>query len=109
MCGCGNFNNAGTCGINNNPCTIILIIVIFKYLNLLDTECNPNSKNALTLLFLYWLCCNNGVNCNSFLGRNSNNNSCCNNSCCNNDCNSCCNKCCCKKVKCCKPVKCCCC
>ena len=108
MCGFGNNMGAGTCGINNNPCTIILIIVIFKYLNLLDTECNPNSKNALTLLFLYWLCCNNGVNVNSFLG---NNNGCCNNTqsnnCCCNSTPS--NNCCCKKVKCCKPVKCCCC
>lgn len=40
---------------NNNGCTIILIILILKYLGLLDT-CNPSSRNAITLLLLWWLC-----------------------------------------------------
>lgn len=44
------------CGFgNNNGCTIILIIIILKYLGLLDT-CNPSSRNAITLLLLWWLC-----------------------------------------------------
>lgn len=47
MCGCG----------NNNGCTIILIILILKYLGLLDI-CNPSSRNAITLLLLWWLCGN---------------------------------------------------
>ena len=44
------------CG-NNNGCTIILIILILKYLGLLDI-CNPSSRNAITLLLLWWLCGN---------------------------------------------------
>ncbi len=49
MCGCG--NNTGSSG-----CTIILIIVILNFLGLLDTKCNPNAKNAITLLLIWWLC-----------------------------------------------------
>ena len=52
-CGCGNQR------FSFEPCTILLVIAILNNLNLLD-PCNPTSKNALTLLFLYWLCgCNN--------------------------------------------------
>lgn len=67
------------CG-NNNGCTIILIIIILKYLGLLDT-CNPSSRNAITLLLLWWLCgsgnffggnCGNkGNNCGCMIPMNS--------------------------------------
>lgn len=64
MCGCGNQR------FNFEPCTILLVIAILNNLNLLD-PCNPLSKNALTLLFLWWLCgCNSGVG-------NKNNKPCC--------------------------------
>jgi len=64
MCGCGNQR------FNFEPCTILLVIAILNNLNLLD-PCNPLSKNALTLLFLWWLC-----GCNSGAG-NKNNKPCC--------------------------------
>jgi hypothetical protein len=52
----------GGCSNNgwNSQCIIILIIVIFANQGLLDGS--SRSRNALTLLFLYWLCCgfNNG-------------------------------------------------
>ncbi|MEG0308700.1 MAG: hypothetical protein RR891_04320 [Clostridium sp.] len=60
MCGCS--NNQNSC----QPCTIILIIVILANQGLLDGS--PKSKNALTLLFLYWLCGanrGNGSNCST--------------------------------------------
>lgn len=59
------------CG-NNNGCTIILIIIILKYLGLLDT-CNPSSRNAITLLLLWWLCGSGnffGGNCGGNRGNN---------------------------------------
>ncbi|MEG2017206.1 MAG: hypothetical protein RR844_02250 [Clostridium sp.] len=77
MCGCG----------NNNGCTIILIIIILKYLGLLDT-CNPSSRNAITLLLLWWLCgsgnffggncgANKGNNCGGMMPMQMPMNSCC--------------------------------
>lgn len=60
MCGCG----------NNNGCTIILIILILKYLGLLDV-CNPSSRNAITLLLLWWLCGNGKFFANSPYGNNA--------------------------------------
>jgi hypothetical protein len=96
MCGCGNTGNSGWCGFQ--PCTILLLIVILKNQCLLDTECNPSARNALTLIFLFWLCCSGGFGgfggfgCNrgnfGFDG-NSNFNSCC---CCRKPC---CCRCCC--------------
>lgn len=63
----------GGCSNNrcNSQCIIILIIVIFANQGLLDGS--SRSRNALTLLFLYWLCCgfNNGCgnnNCGSMCG-----------------------------------------
>lgn len=58
------------CG-NNNGCTIILIILILKYLGLLDT-CNPSSRNAITLLLLWWLC-GSGFGANAGANNRSNN------------------------------------
>jgi hypothetical protein len=58
-CGCGNQRFC------LEPCTILLVIAILNNLNLLD-PCNPTSRNALTLLFLFWLC---GCGGNRF-GRN---------------------------------------
>lgn len=55
------------CG-NNNGCTIILIILILKFLGLLD-PCNPSSRNAITLLLLWWLC-----GTGNFFGRGRGNN-----------------------------------
>lgn len=57
MFGCGNIGNSG-CGFQ--PCTILLLIVILKNQCLLDTDCNSSARNALTLIFLYWLCCSGG-------------------------------------------------
>lgn len=63
----------GGCSNNrcNSQCIIILIIVIFANQGLLDGS--SRSRNALTLLFLYWLCCgfNNGCgnsNCGLMCG-----------------------------------------
>lgn len=92
MCGCG-FNGRGC-----NWCSIIIIIVIFRYLGLLDTNCNPNSRNAITLLLLWWLC---SGNCGCNMGNSNvnvpvvpyvNNN--CNTGCCSQRV-CCCNSCCC--------------
>ncbi|GAA0123039.1 MAG: hypothetical protein KID00_16255 [Clostridium argentinense] len=57
-CGCGS-GNKGFCF---EPCTIILIILILANQCLLNTrDCEDNSsRNALTLLFLFWLCGCNG-------------------------------------------------
>lgn len=66
MFGCGNNNGFG----NNNGCTIILIILILKFLGLLD-PCNPSSRNAITLLLLWWLC---GSGFGSNFGGNRGNN-----------------------------------
>lgn len=64
------FGNGGFGFGNNNCCTIILIILILKFLGLLDV-CNPNSRNAITLLLLWWLCGSGfGSNCR---GNRSNN------------------------------------
>lgn len=57
MSGCGNIGNSGFC---SSPCIIILLIVILKNQCLLDTECNSSARNALTLVFLFWLCCSCG-------------------------------------------------
>lgn len=56
MCGCNNQR------FNLEPCTILLVIAILNNLGLLDTSCNPVAKNALTLLFLWWLCGRNSGN-----------------------------------------------
>lgn len=65
-CGCGNQR------FNFEPCTILLVIAILNNLNLLD-PCHQASRNALTLLFLYWLC-----GCNNRLGsRGRRNDRCC--------------------------------
>lgn len=48
MCGCTNNGN------NSNQCTIILIIVIFALQGLLNGS--SQSRTALILLFLFWLC-----------------------------------------------------
>jgi hypothetical protein len=51
------------CGrFNLEPCTILLVIAILNNLCLLDTHNNPVAKNALTLLFLWWLCGSNSGN-----------------------------------------------
>ncbi|MEG0308701.1 MAG: hypothetical protein RR636_12215 [Clostridium sp.] len=98
MCGCGNTGNMGCSGFGFQPCTILLIIVILKNQCLLDTECNPGAKNALTLIFLYWLCgmnrsgsnsCGNmGCGSNNMMcGCGSNSCGCCQRRiCCNNRC-----------------------
>lgn len=52
MCGCTNNTNG------SNQCTILLIIIIFALQGLLNGS--PQSKTALVLLFLYWLCGNRG-------------------------------------------------
>lgn len=69
----------GNCGFGGQPCTIILIIIIFRYLCLLDTDCNPSARNAITLLLLWWLC-SGGCGIGNFGSRN--NGSCCGRSCC---------------------------
>ncbi len=100
------------CGCTNNnfqPCTILLIIVILKNQGLLG-DC-PSSKNALTLIFLYWLCgMNKGCGNNNF-GQMQNSqccNPCCNPCCCQCKC-KCKDKCKCKEKECkCKRVKLCC-
>ena len=68
MFGWGNGNRG--CGFGCDPCTIILIILIFLNQRLLNTrDCDDNSgRNALTLLFLFWLCCSNGRFGNSGFG-----------------------------------------
>lgn len=48
MCGCTNNTNG------SNQCTILLIIIIFALQGLLNGS--TQSKTALVLLFLYWLC-----------------------------------------------------
>ncbi|WP_461614818.1 hypothetical protein [Clostridium sp. Marseille-QA1073] len=52
----------GNKGFCCDPCTIILIILILSNQCLLNTrDCDDNSsRNALTLLFLFWLCCSKG-------------------------------------------------
>lgn len=50
MCGCTNNTNG------SNQCTILLIIIIFALQGLLNGS--SQSKTALVLLFLYWLCGN---------------------------------------------------
>lgn len=76
MFGCG--NNYGGCnnGFGGNSCVILLIIAIFYYQGLLNTRnCKDNSsRNALVLLFLFWLCCgcgnNNHSNNNQYMNNN---------------------------------------
>ena len=68
MCGCGNQR------FNFEPCTILLVIAILNNLNLLDTHNNPVAKNALTLLFLYWLCGCNGFGNSPYNNKKGNNN-----------------------------------
>ncbi len=75
MCGFGN-NGFGNTGCFQ-PCIILLIIVIFKNLDLLDTKCNPNAKTALTLLFLFWICGCNGFGGNFLTSFNQGCNRCC--------------------------------
>lgn len=112
---CGHSNNR----CNSQPCTILLIIVILANQGLLDNS--PKSKNALTLLFLFWLCgfgggCGNRGqcqigNCNwGSMGRNQ-----CGCGCqCKCTCKCGCCKCKCKEKKCkekkckCKRIKICC-
>ena len=98
MCGCS--NNRG----NSQPCTIILIIVILANQGLLDGSIR--SKNALTLLFLYWLCgFNSGWGNNNWGQMMGNRRSMCGNQCsCGCECKC---KCKCCKCKCkCKEKKC---
>ncbi|EQB88730.1 hypothetical protein J2Z44_002004 [Clostridium punense] len=71
MCGCGNQR------FNLEPCTILLVIAILNNLCLLDTQNNPVAKNALTLLFLYWLCGCNGTGISPNNNRKGNNGICC--------------------------------
>lgn len=52
MCGCTNNNNNGS-----NQCTILLIIIIFALQGLLNGS--AQSRIALVLLFLFWICGNN--------------------------------------------------
>jgi len=100
----------GGCSNNrcNSQCIIILIIVIFANQGLLDGS--SRSRNALTLLFLYWLCCgfNNGsgnYNSGQMMSGNCNYGQMYGNQCC---------KCKCKEKKCkekkckCKRIKICC-
>lgn len=86
MCGCTNNTNG------SNQCTILLIIIIFALQGLLNGS--TQSKTALVLLFLYWLC---GNNCN----RNN----------AQSQCNTCAmpmNNCCRPISSCCMPTPCCC-
>ncbi len=118
MCGCGN-NRCGNFGFGNfgfgntgcfQPCTALLVILILSNQGLLDG--GKESRNALTLLFLFWLCgCRGGFN-NNFLPQNS---CCCDNrsgSSCGCNCGCCCKckcKCKCKEEKCkCRNIKVCC-
>ncbi|WP_346869351.1 hypothetical protein [Clostridium sp. UBA5119] len=105
---CGYSNNR----CNSQACTILLIIVILANQGLLDGS--SKSKNALTLLFLYWLCgFNGGCGSNNMLG-NCNYGSMCGNQCscrcgCGCQCKCKCCKCKCKEKKCkCKRIKVCC-
>lgn len=110
MCGCSN----NRC--NSQACTIILIIVIFANQGLLDGS--SKSKNALTLLFLWWLCgFNGGCGCNNsgqMMSGNCGHRSMCGNQCscgcgCQCKCKCCKCKCKCKEKKCkCKRIKVCC-
>ncbi|MEG1142530.1 MAG: hypothetical protein RSE41_08835 [Clostridia bacterium] len=87
MFGCGNTGNMGYSGCGFQPCTILLLILILNNQCLLDTHCNPSAKNALTLIFLFWLCgfnksgCNSGYNIgcgqNMGCGCGNNNSRCC--------------------------------
>ncbi len=97
MFGCGNTGNSGW---GFQPCTILLIIVILKNQCLLDTECNSSARNALTLIFLYWLCGFGGSGNCGFGGFGGNRGSF------GFNCNNFNSGCCCKKQCCCK---CCCC
>lgn len=96
---------------NSHSCTIILIIIILACQGLLDGS--PRSRNAITLLLLWWLCrgfgCGNNM-IQSYGYQNAVNN-CCQNNCCQNNCcqrcccnTNCCSRCCCsckeKKCKC---------
>jgi hypothetical protein len=55
MCGSG----CGNQRFNFQPCTILLVIAILANQGLLSDS--PTSRNALTLLLLYWLCgCSGG-------------------------------------------------
>ena len=99
----------------SNPqwCTILLIIVILACQGLLDGSCR--SRNAITLLLLWWLCCSGrcgGNQCTQAVAPTS---GCCgyqSNSCCGCQSNCCgCSRCCCKckEKKCrCKRVRVCC-
>ncbi|MEG1142529.1 MAG: hypothetical protein RSE41_08830 [Clostridia bacterium] len=100
MCGCSNNK------FNSQPCTILLIIVILANQGLLDSS--PKSKNALTLLFLYWLCGFNGGCGNNNSGQRQVNN--CGCQCgCRCECKQSCCKCKCKEKKCkCKRIRVCC-
>lgn len=106
---CGYSNNR----CNSQQCTILLIIVILANQGLLDGS--SKSKNALTLLFLYWLCGFNG-GCGSNMLGNCNYGSMCGNQCscrcgcrCGCQCKCKCCKCKCKEKKCkCKRIKVCC-
>lgn len=57
MYGCTNNSNG------SNQCTIILIIVIFALQGLLNGS--SQSRTALVLLFLFWLCGNRGCGNNA--------------------------------------------
>lgn len=99
----------------NSQCIIILIIVIFANQGLLDDS--SRSRNALTLLFLYWLCCGCNNSGQMMLG-NCGHRSMCGNQCscgcgcqckCKCKCCKCKCKCKCKEKKCkCKRIKICC-
>lgn len=70
-CGCGYGNN--NTGSFCNPIVIILVILVLFYQGLLNTRnCNDNSgRNALTLLFLFWLLgCGGGCGGNFGFGGN---------------------------------------
>lgn len=108
------------CTMNrNNPqgCTILLIIIILACQGLLDGS--PRSRNAITLLLIWWLCncggCSNqGINQQAVMPVTTayvaptNNSCCCSNNCCCCYPTKCCSTCCCKpkEKKCkCKRVK----
>lgn len=103
MCGCTMNRN------NPQSCTIILIIIILACQGLLDGS--PRSRNAITLLLLWWLC-NRGFGCGNNMIQGSgyqavSANNCCQNNCCQRSCccnTNCCSRCCCsckeKKCKC---------
>lgn len=73
MCGCtGN-------GYNNSGCTIILLIIILAFQGLLDGS--PRSKNAITLLLIWWLCNSGKSGCGNNCQSLAYNNNACSNSC----------------------------